>query len=127
MQPQCSATRRDGQPCKAPALKDGKCFAHAPGLRQKREAARQAGGRNRATAARLEARSATLVPAVMRPVLHRLLQAMIEVGNGTMEPRRATALASVASAIVRVYEVGQIEERLSALEEGARSQWPARF
>jgi hypothetical protein len=36
---------------------------------------------------------------------------------GRMDPRVATALASLASATVKVYEVASLEQRLLALEE----------
>ena len=42
---------------------------------------------------------------------HRLVDA------GRMDPRVATALASLASATVKVYEVASLEQRLLALEE----------
>jgi hypothetical protein len=42
---------------------------------------------------------------------------MAEVDAGRMDPRVATALASLASATVKVYEVACLEQRLHALEE----------
>jgi len=66
----------------------------------------------RATAARAE----KLVPAVLRPVLFTLLQTLQGAKAGTIEPRQATAIGSVARAIVAVYQVGTLEERLQALE-----------
>lgn len=111
----CSATRRDGTPCQTPPSgigTDGFCWAHSPAQREARRAARAKGGRQRATAARAE----KLVPAVLRPVLLTLLQTLQGAKVGTLDPRQATAVASVARAIVAVYTAGTLEERLQALE-----------
>ncbi len=120
----CSATRRDGTPCAAPpSAVDpamGYCWAHNPAKREARRAARAKGGRQRATAARAE----KLVPAVLRPVLDTLLAAVGEVKDGTITTQQAGALSSLAGAIVKVYQVGTLEERLTALEaaQGATEQ-----
>ena len=110
----CEAQRRDGQPCTTKALPgDTYCFAHSPKLRNRRRAGNAAGGR----AKRTEHRAEKLMPEVLRPVLYRLLHGMAEVDAGRMDPRVATALASLASATVKVYEVASLEQRLLALEE----------
>src|SRR5947209_4859301 len=114
----CRATRRDGQPCTAPVLGGGEyCFAHDPARQAERRAARERGGQHKATGARL----GKLVPATLRPVLATLLAALDEVhGDGegpTITPAQASAMASLAGAIVKVYQVGTLEERLAALEE----------
>ena len=109
----CAARRKDGQPCTAPARAGGEyCFAHAPELAEVRRASREKGGRGKATAARAE----KLVPAVLRPVLDTLLAAVGEVKDGTLTTQQAGALGALAGAIVRVYQVGTLEERLAALE-----------
>lgn len=78
-------------------------------------AARQAGGKAKATSARLS----RLMPATLRPVLQTLLAALDETHGGDLEPPAANAMAALASAIVRVYGAGQLEERLEALEAAA--------
>jgi hypothetical protein len=53
-----------------------------------------------------------------------LLDALDEVHAGTLDPKQASAMASLACAITRAYGVGILEERLQALEEqreGART------
>jgi len=109
----CRATRADGQPCSVRALADGYCFAHSPATAAKRRAAYASGGRNKSTPLRL----AKLVPATLRPVLDSLLRAVDEVHAGTLDPRQASAMASLASAAGRLYETASLEERLMALEE----------
>ena len=109
----CKATRKNGQPCQAPAGEDGYCFGHSPRLAEARRAGSSRGGRHKRT----EARATRLMPEVLRPVLYKLLHGMAEVDAGRMDPRVATALASLASATVKVYEVASLEQRLLALEE----------
>ena len=108
----CRGVRRDGTPCGAQAGPGGWCWAHDPANDEARRAARSRGGKGKATAARAE----KLVPAVLRPVLDTLLDAVGEVKAGTLSTQQAGALASLAGAIVKVYQVGTLEERLSALE-----------
>ena len=60
------------------------------------------------------------MPAAMKPVLYRLLHAMVEVDSGRMHPRTGAALATLATAAVRVYEVSTLEERLESLERELR-------
>ena len=109
----CAARRKDGQPCTAPARPGSAyCFAHDPAQAAARQASREKGGRGKATAARAE----KLVPAVLRPVLDMLLAAVGEVKDGTLTTQQAGALSPLAGAIVKVYQVGTLEERLTALE-----------
>ena len=116
----CRGTRRDGSPCRAHGLLDGWCFAHHPERAAERRAASEKGGRGKATAARAE----KLVPAVLRPVLDTLLAAVGEVKDGRLTPQQAGALSSLAGAIVKVFQVGTLEERLTTLEaaQGANEQ-----
>jgi len=112
----CLGQRRDGAPCQAQALlSSGYCFAHDPGNQANAAKARAAGGRAKSRAARVE----KLVPAVLRPVLYTLLVALRDTQNGSLTPGQAQAMASVAGAVVRVYQSGTMEERLAALESAA--------
>jgi hypothetical protein len=72
------------------------------------------GGKNKATNRRLD----RLTPASLRPVLDTLFSALGGLEDGSIEPRVATAMASVAGVIVRVYEASDLEMRLKALEAG---------
>src|SRR5437879_1180486 len=108
MHPPCKGTRRDGSPCRAAGLLDGWCFAHHPERAAERRASRERGGKAKSATAR----AARLVPAILRPVLDGLIAAFGEVKAGTRDPKSAAALASVASAIVKVYGAGTMEERL---------------
>ena len=113
--PRCRGGRRDGSPCQAPphALNAGGwCWAHSPENAEARRAARAKGGQNRATAKRVD----KLVPATLRPVVRTLLAALDEVHDGRLTPAQASAMAAVAGAVVRVYQVTELEQRVEALE-----------
>ena len=110
---QCAGTRKDGRPCTARVMGAGDyCFAHDPARETERRAAREQGGRNKRTAARVD----KLVPATLRPTLGTLLAAVDEVKDGSLTPGQASAMASLAGAIVRLYQTGVLEERIAGLE-----------
>jgi hypothetical protein len=96
------------------------CYAHDDTRGTERDRARRKGGTNSATRARLD----RLVPATLRPMIGSLLDALDEVHAGTLDPKQASAMASLAGAITKAYGVGILEERVQALEgqrEGART------
>lgn len=110
----CDALRKDGQPCTAPALPDSPfCFAHDPQRAQDRAEARSKGGRNRAGIVRMRA----LVPPRLIGVFDQLETALTEVYDGSLDPKRAQAMASVARAMVLVCTAGELEERMRKIEE----------
>jgi Family of unknown function (DUF5763) len=118
----CKATRKNGQPCQAPAGEDGYCFGHSPRLAEARRAGSSRGGRHK----RSEARAARVMPEVLRPILHHLIAGMVAVEAGRMDPRVGATLASMATAVVRIYEAAVLEgeqrelaERVQALEREA--------
>jgi len=112
----CRATRADGEPCTVRALADGYCFAHSQTTASKRHTARATGGRNKGTGARLS----KVMPASLKPILEMLMTSVSEVHAGDLDPRQASGMASLASAIGRLYETAEIEQRLEALEKSGR-------
>ncbi len=113
----CQATKAGGQPCQAPAIKQGYCFSHAPELAEKARQARILGGKNKAQAVRLR----KLVPPRLIPVYNKLESALNEVYAGKLDPRAASAMASLAGAMVRVLTSGELEERVRSLEESSKN------
>jgi hypothetical protein len=112
----CISNRRDGQPCQAPAVTTaGFCFTHAPALATKRNAARQRGGQNSAKIVRLRG----LIPPRLRDVYGMLENALEEVHDGKLDYRDASAMASIARAMVSVLTSGELEERVRDLEDKA--------
>jgi hypothetical protein len=115
MPKQCAATRRDGQPCTAPALgQSAYCFAHDPTMAERRAKAREAGGRNKANVVRLRA----VMPPRLVPLFETLETALGEVHDGKLDPKKASAMASLARAMVSVLTSGELEERVRVLERG---------
>lgn len=111
----CPALRKDGQPCRATPGASGYCVGHDPAS----AAARAKGGRSTGRAAR----ALRLLPERLRPVADMLARALEEVHSGALEPRRASAMAAVAGALVRVTQAGEMEERVRALEaQAARAE-----
>ena len=110
----CSALRRDGSPCRAPALPGrSACFAHDETRQAALRESRRKGGREKARSRRLN----RLVPASLRPTLDLLLDAIHEVHDGKLTAAQGTAMAALASAAVRVYTGATLEERVQAIEE----------
>jgi len=100
----CSAITKRGERCQGtPRPSSNYCFAHDPSLAAKRKTARVKGGKNSSRVARLE----KLMPSRLQPVFARLERALQEVHDGSLEPRRATAMASLAGAMVKVLQAGQ--------------------
>ncbi len=56
------------------------------------------------------------IVASLRPVLIMLYGALEGLQDGSVEPKVATAMASVAGVIVRVHEASEVEARVAALE-----------
>ena len=105
----CTSLRRNGSPCTAKAGPTGYCIGHAPGAQD----ARRKGGH---AASRAE-RAGKLLPARLQPMVSLLEDALGEVHRGELDPRAASAMASLAGALVRAMTAGELEERLRALED----------
>lgn len=113
----CESTKRNGEPCQAQALPNSPhCWAHDPARAEQRAEARSRGGRNSAKIHRLRG----LVPPRLVAVYDRLEEALGEVHDGELDPKRAQAMASLAKAMVAVLTAGEIEQRLRDLETAAQ-------
>lgn len=121
----CSATRKDGTPCRARARPGGAlCFAHAPETAAQRLEVRARGGKNSARAVRLQA---NLSPD-LRHAGQLLRTALDGVFAGEIEPRVATAIGALVGRMIdfeRYVEfehgVQELQERIDVLE----LQWNA--
>jgi len=105
----CSAKRKDGGDCHGWPDSTGLCPAHRPGAHEMHVYA----GKCRSKQHQLETR---LNPR-LRPVLDLLANAIKETHTGTLLPARAQAMASLASALIKVTEFAELEARLSILEK----------
>jgi hypothetical protein len=87
-------------------------MTHEPSLAEKRAEARRKGGHASARAVRL----GKLVSPRLLDAYDALEEALGEVHDGTIDPRIAMAMASLAGAMVRVLTAGELEERVRRLE-----------
>ncbi len=128
----CQALKFNGEPCTAPAVRNGHCIGH-----QGAENAewRKAGGAATSNANR----AAKLLPSRLQPIERALETVFVDLFHKSTgkdrDVREATALATVALAIGKMFQIGESEQRLRDLEESVaewqkdaerdRSRWPA--
>ncbi len=118
----CTAKTTRGKACSAQAWRAGLCRWHHPGLEVERAAWRERGGRNRSTASR----AARRLPKELSDVKTSLLRALANVEDGSLEPQRATAMATLAKAVLAVDERGDLETRLATLEQAVSTSTKGR-
>jgi hypothetical protein len=119
--PRCSATKRDGKPCRI-SVEPGVefCWAHDPANRDHRQ--------------RITSRAGKSKP---NRELLSIKERLSALADGVLDGSTDKAVGAVASQILNVYlraleqerkwkELGEIEERISALEERARLQGDSR-
>lgn len=108
--PRCSATCQDGRPCSAIAAdENGLCIFHSPNWIENR----RIGGLNSSRMARLEKR---LSPR-LKPLLDLLERAITETHEGKLPASRASAIAALATAYIKVTDAAVMESRMQQLEE----------
>lgn len=112
----CTATTKTGKPCRAQALAGGAfCLMHSPERAAEVAAIRRAGGLNRRT----RRAAGTRFPATLRSVsdVQELLEAALaDTTQQENSGARTAALARLATTALKALEVGELEERLAALE-----------
>jgi hypothetical protein len=113
----CSFRKDDGEPCRAPPLRDSEfCIMHSPDHAEEVAEARRLGGLRRR-------REKTVAGAYefegLRSVeqIRRLLEiGVLDTLGLENSIARSRALAYMAQVSVRLLEVGELEERVQALE-----------
>lgn len=117
---QCSAIKKNGERCSIRRVfaDDGLCFYHSPLTADERAKGRQAGGAGTSSASR----ALKLMPARLRPIFERLEHVFEQLDAGEYDRQQATAMASVASVLVKIVQVGEIEERTRELERIVHEQ-----
>ncbi len=114
----CTASRANGQPCRAFALPgEGVCWSHLPGNQEAVKQAQRRGGENR-SAARRAAKQWAAAGRQIRPeeLPHMLKACILRVASGQMEPAQASAIAGLAKASVQLSHDLELEQRIAALE-----------
>ena len=117
---QCQATNRRGEPCSASANVTGFCFTHDATKGRERAIARRNGGLQRITP---HVADASIVPKQTRSIesamiiLDYALQESLVLQNSI---QRGRLLVSIAHGYIEALKVGEMEQRLEAVETALR-------
>jgi hypothetical protein len=108
--PKCQGITHKGTPCNTTTRPDSSwCVWHDPALEEERNTWRRKGGRGKSNVRR----AAKRLPEDLHDVQLVLLRTLQGIEDGTLEPKRAQALAAVARAFCTVHEKGELERRLA--------------
>ena len=110
----CKGIRKDGSPCQGIGLKkyDGLCIAHGPAPDQV-HTWRARGGKNSATAARLDKR----LPERLKQAIDLVHDSMVRVLEGTISPAACNAACRSAKTLVDLYHRADEEMERIRTEE----------
>lgn len=114
----CEFIKPDGNRCRAKA-RPGRtlCFSHCPELKDRRDAARRAGGIASAKrAAVLPAKTPDLPLANMADLVGLLATSINHVRRGELDPRIGNTIAYMSSVLIRALDNGELERRMADLE-----------
>jgi len=110
----CKATKDDGQPCEAWAIKSSDyCFTHDPNASERRIEARSKGG---------QALSRNLNPlepmSITNPqdVVVLLADTINHVRQGTLDVRVANSIGVLSGHLLKALELGRIDSRVETIE-----------
>lgn len=123
----CKAIKNNGQACQSFTVAGSEyCFSHDPDLREKRQKARRAGGKarhgRRITWSDDDLRANVSIRSV-GDVLALLERATMDELSLENSHSRNRTIASLAAAALKALEVGELEQRIVALEaEYAKSK-----
>ena len=113
---QCRAKNKNGESCNASANGNGFCYMHDASRGRERAEARRRGGLQRITPSVADK---SLVPKVTRTItdvmtiLDYALQESLELQNSI---QRGRLLVSIAHGYIEALKVGEMEQRLEAVE-----------
>jgi len=113
---QCQASKRDGEPCNASASETGYCFAHDATKGKERAVARRNGGLKRITPHVADASLVTKETRTIKDVMTILDYALQESLVLSNSIQRGRLLISIAHGFIEALKVGELEQRLDAVE-----------
>jgi hypothetical protein len=124
--PTCTGVTESGEPCRAIARSGSVyCFFHDPGAKGERDAARRAGGVARS-------RPATVLPPdAPEPALGSAEDVVLVLGDtirqvrkGQLDPKIANTVGYLAGVLLKAFDMGEMERRLTALEAAVQNRSP---
>ena len=105
----CRAIKLDGNPCKAWASKTtGLCPLHSENSHQ----IHVLGGKSKSRAHQLETR----IHPKLKPMVELLSKSAVQVHAGEITPAQGSAIASIATALIKAVESTELQTRLDELE-----------
>lgn len=112
----CIGTTTNGTPCRAtPQSGSAFCFLHDPDKGDEQRRARQAGGNTRAAKV-LDAETPAKDVKSVADVKGLLSDTIHQVRTGVIDPKVANCVGYLSGILLKAIEVGDIEERLAAME-----------
>ena len=106
----CSATRSNGNQCKATAVAGQlQCIGHLPNAEANRSLGR--------VAASPLARLQKFIPQDLRELKTDLYKALDDVHKQRISPQQGAAMATIANAIIKVYETAELNAELQEAKE----------
>lgn len=112
----CTGTSANGVPCRAtPQSGSDFCFLHDPHKADEQRRARQAGGNTRAAKV-LSAETPAKNIKTVADVSGLLSDTIHQVRTGALDPKVANCVGYLSGILLKAIEVGEIEERLAAME-----------
>jgi hypothetical protein len=110
----CEATRQNGTPCRGDARPGSRwCWAHDPGLKEKRDAARRKGGRERSKAAAVLPQAAPDLPLMtIGDVTAALAATVNQVRKGALDVKAANCVGYLLSVLLRALEGSELQRQL---------------
>jgi hypothetical protein len=115
MSKHCRAKTKAGKPCKASPVEKGLCAFHADPKRAA-ELGRIGGSKNRLHVSGSEP-GPVRPPQTAKEVKNLLAEAMAGIHAGRLEPKIASIMAYVGTALLKAFETTDLEERIEALEQ----------
>ena len=118
----CQGKTVEGEPCRATPISGKKtCMFHDEEMAERRAAGRREGGRRRSEPRRtLDPSQRMTAVSSLADVRDLLADTINHVRTGQVDPKIANTVGYLASVLVRVFEVGELEERLAAMEAAVR-------
>jgi hypothetical protein len=110
----CQARTKAGKPCPAPATKSGYCNIHS-GAGRAAELGRLGGLNNRYLQHSADDEPLQ-IPQNGAEIRQLLAETMAGVKAGRVDPKIGTALAYIATPLLKAIEVGELEARVKELE-----------
>lgn len=114
----CKARTKAGKACKVVAAKRGLCAFHADPQRAA-QLGRMGGRKNRRYPSACKAHP-VLPPRTAREVKELLAETLADIHAGRREPKVASVMAYVGTALLNAIKTAEMEERIAALERSSK-------